>query len=180
VSNFQTMWVDSRLLKCETNTALQLHTQNNYVIPPVCCQNLYVIVGNMLCDWPPCYRSSHKRLGAGKWTCAYPDDPHNVSLLLQIRRTALDEGPTAFQPQVCHDCLQRDYGCLQHLDGIRGAYLWSCLSPSEVYLIYNYTNCHSLGTTIHLIYKLKYFPCLTVEAALSILGFIRRVAKSDY
>jgi len=132
VSTFQTMWVDSSLLNCETDTALQLHTQNNYVIPPECCQNLYVIIGHMLCDWPPCYRSSHKRLDADKWACATTDDPHNVSLLLQIRRTALDEGPTAFRPQVCHDCLQRDHDCLQHLDGTWGASLWSCLSPSEV------------------------------------------------
>ena len=66
------------------------------------------------------------------WAYATPDDPHHVSILLQIRGTALDEGSTAFRPQVCADCLQRGTGGLQHLAGKRGACLWSCLSPSEV------------------------------------------------
>jgi len=37
-----------------------------------------------------------------------------------------------------------------------------------------------LGQTIYLLYQLIYFPCLTAVAALSIVGFIRTVAKSDY
>jgi len=101
-----------------------------------------VIFGHMLCDWPPCYRSSHNGLDANEWACATTDDPHHVSLLLQVRGTALDEGPTAFRPQVCDDCLQRDYGCLQHLDFKRGASLLSCLSPSEL------TNFHLLLSVI--------------------------------
>ena len=91
-----------------------------------------VIAGHMLCDWPPCCRSSRKGLDANGWACAASDNPHHVSLLLQICGTALDEGPTTFRPQVCPDCLQRHYGCLKRMDMLRGASMWPSLSPSEL------------------------------------------------
>ena len=117
VSTFQTTWIDTSLLNCEVEAVSQLHTQNSCVFTRVCWQNILtsVIAGHMLCDCPPCFRSAHKGLDANGWTCATSGNPHHVSLLLQIRGTALDEGPTAFRPQVCPDCLQRHYGCLQHL-----------------------------------------------------------------
>jgi len=134
VSMWQTTWVDISLFNCEVETASQLHTQNRCVFPRLCCQNVLtsLVAEHILCVWPPCFRSSHKGQDANGWACATSGNPHHVSLLLQIRGTALDEGPTAFRPQVCPDCLQRDYGCLQHMDGKRGASLWLCLSPSEV------------------------------------------------
>jgi len=107
------------------------HAKQLCVFPPVCCQNFFtsVIVAQMSCDWPPRCRSSHKGLDIRGWAYATPDDPHHVFLFLQVCGTALDEGSAAFRPQVCDDCLQRDYGCLQHLAVKRGACLWYASLP---------------------------------------------------
>jgi len=50
----------------------------------------------------------------------------------------------------------------------------------KLYPISIHTNSHSFGKKIYLIYQLIYFPCLTVEAALLIFGFVRSGAKRDY
>jgi len=91
-----------------------------------------IIVGHVLCDWPPCCRSSYKGLVVNEWTYATRDAPHHVSVLLRFGRTPLDEGSEAFRPQVCADCIQRDAGCLQRLAGTRGASMWSRLTPTKV------------------------------------------------